>query len=90
MAQDLGLRATFMAKPFGVAHLALFALPPRKDSAVQIGLTEVSGVGNGGHMNFSIWMPGGVRGGDPKASLLHKNTEKIIRAASVAVPVNKT
>ena len=42
--------------------------------AVQIGLTEVSGVGNGGHMNFSIWMPGGVRGGDPKASLLHKNT----------------
>ncbi|CAE7808278.1 Lgsn [Symbiodinium sp. CCMP2592] len=43
MAQDLGLRATFMAKPFGV-----------------------SGVGNGGHMNFSIWMPGGVRGGDPK------------------------
>ncbi|CAE7239760.1 Lgsn [Symbiodinium sp. CCMP2456] len=42
MAQDLGLRATFMAKPFGV-----------------------SGVGNGGHMNFSIWMPGGVRGSDP-------------------------
>ncbi|CAE7620478.1 Lgsn, partial [Symbiodinium pilosum] len=38
MAQDAGLRATFMAKPFGV-----------------------SGVGNGGHMNFSIWMPGGVR-----------------------------
>ena len=77
MAQDLGLRATFMAKPFGVAHLAdlaLFARQHCKQSAVQIGLTEVSGVGNGGHMNFSIWMPGGVRGGDPKASLLHKNT----------------
>mmetsp|Transcript_36305 Transcript_36305/g.67531 ORF Transcript_36305/g.67531 Transcript_36305/m.67531 type:complete len:483 (-) Transcript_36305:177-1625(-) len=39
MAQDAGLRATFMAKPFGV-----------------------SGVGNGGHMNFSVWTPGGVRG----------------------------
>ena len=28
-------------------------------------------------MNFSIWMPGGVRGGDPKAPLLQKkNAEK--------------
>eukprot|EP00928_Gymnodinium_smaydae_P072033 TRINITY_DN5546_c0_g2_i1.p1 TRINITY_DN5546_c0_g2~~TRINITY_DN5546_c0_g2_i1.p1 ORF type:complete len:477 (-),score=88.73 TRINITY_DN5546_c0_g2_i1:220-1650(-) len=34
MAQERGLRATFMAKPFGV-----------------------SGVGSGGHFNFSLWLP---------------------------------
>ena len=31
------------------------------------GARQVSGVGNGGHMNFSIWMPGGVRS-DAKAA----------------------
>ncbi|CAL1150052.1 unnamed protein product [Cladocopium goreaui] len=37
IAQQMGLRATFMAKPFGI-----------------------SGVGNGGHLNFSIWAPSGT------------------------------
>ena len=41
IAQQQGLRATFMAKPFGV-----------------------SGVGSGGHFNFSLWKRDGSTSAD--------------------------
>jgi len=52
LAQQQGLRATFMAKPFGI-----------------------SGVGNGGHMNFSIWEPTfATREGGASTSIISKIT----------------